>query len=84
VAGPEASRFIRTNEPERFPASSEVERKLTNPIDTRTAQSFRDSRFQFNLGMFHVKLCAADNRVAIGAFAFGMRRELSLTHKVVH
>ena len=84
MAGPEASRFIRTNEPERFPASSEVERKLTNPIDTRTAQLFRDNGLRFNLGMFHVKLYAADNRVAIGAFTFGMRRELPLTHKVVH
>ena len=84
MAGPETSRLIRANQPKCFPASSEVESKTTDAINSHATQLFRDSRLRFNLGMFHVKLCAADNRVAIGAFAFGMRRELSLTHKVVH
>ena len=81
---PEAPRFVRADEPTQFAVSSEVERIPTDAIYSRSAQLCRDNRLRFNLGMFHVKLCAADNRVAVRAFAFGVRRELSLAYEVVH
>jgi hypothetical protein len=69
VPRPEPSRFVRTNQSEHLTSRPKVERKLSNTFNGIAAQLFRDKRFWLYLGMFHVKLCAANYGVAVSAFA---------------
>jgi hypothetical protein len=42
-------------------------------LNTVATQRGRNLWFRFDRRMFHVKLCAANDRVTVGALALGMR-----------
>lgn len=78
VPRPQSLRFIRPNETESFPSKTQVLGEMSDPLDSVTAKSLGLGWLDLDAGMFHVKLCAANYRVAIGALALGVRGKATL------
>jgi hypothetical protein len=70
VAGPDSGRFVWTNQAKGFALRRQFLRERPDETYSIAAEFLRYRRLRLNHRMFHVKLCAADDRVAVGTFAF--------------
>lgn len=80
---PDSCRFVWADQAERFTHRGQGLSKRPDFVDAVTAEFLRYRRLRFDARMFHVKLCAADYRVAVGSFALGVRNEPAFTDKIV-